>query len=98
MAALIDRPVDGLQSIEAFLEDWLDLDLARPFAQNVWWLFKGDRKDAEAVNGEFLEWLSRRREPQRPFFAFLNFYDAHSPYQLPTTGIHRFGGKPQEQS
>lgn len=95
MAALIDRPVDGLQSIEGFLADWLDLNVTKPFVQNVWWLFKGDRKDAEAVNGEFLDWLTQRRLPERPFFAFLNFYDAHSPYQLPTNGIHRFGGKPR---
>ncbi len=95
MAALIDRPVDGMQSIESFLENWLDIDLMRPVAQNLWWLFKGDRKDAKVVNGEFLDWLSRRRQPERPFFAFLNFYDAHSPYQLPKTGIHRFGGKPR---
>ncbi len=43
------------------------------------------------VNREFLDWLSRRRQPERPFFAFLNYYDAHHPYQLPEMGIHRFG-------
>jgi arylsulfatase A-like enzyme len=42
------------------------------------------------VNREFLDWLSRRPQPQRPFFAFLNFYDAHHPYQLPPTGLRRF--------
>ena len=31
-----------------------------------------------------------RPQPDRPFFAFLNYYDAHHPYQLPETGIHRF--------
>jgi arylsulfatase A-like enzyme len=39
------------------------------------------RKDATEVNREFLEWLPSDRE--RPFFAFLNYMDAHSPY------IHR---------
>ena len=49
------------------------------------------------VNREFLDWLSRRRQPERPFFAFLNYYDAHYPYQLPRGGIHRFGAKPRNQ-
>ena len=35
------------------------------------------------VSREFLDWLTRRRQPERPFFAFLNYYDAHTPYQLP---------------
>ena len=59
---------------------------------------KGDRKEAAEVNREFLDWLSRRRQPERPFFAFLNFYDAHYPYQLPAAGIHRFGAKPRDHS
>jgi arylsulfatase A-like enzyme len=47
-------------------------------------LTRGERKDAGVVNREFLDWLSRRREPGRPFFAFLNYLDAHSPYLLPS--------------
>jgi arylsulfatase A-like enzyme len=94
-AALVDRPVDELQSLERLLEDWLGWDWLRPAAWNTWLFFKGDRKDAAAVNREFLAWLSSRRQPERPFFAFLNFYDAHSPYQLSRSGIHRFGGRPR---
>ncbi len=48
------------------------------------------------VNRELLDWLSRRRQPERPFFAFLNYYDAHHPYQLPEMGIHRFGIRPDD--
>ncbi len=29
-AVLVDRPLDGLQAIEGFLEDWLDFDLLGP--------------------------------------------------------------------
>src|SRR5262249_2602281 len=87
-AALIDRVVDGLQASERFLEDRLDFALLRPIMQHLWWLVKADRKSAGAVNREFLDWLSRR-QPDRPFFAFLNFYDAHHPYQLSQTGIRR---------
>ncbi len=82
MAALIDRPVDGLQAVERFLEDWLDVDLTRSLAQNVRSQFKDDRKAAAVVNREFLDWLLSRRQRERPFFAFLNMFDAHSPYQV----------------
>ena len=34
-----------------------------------------------------------RRQPERPFFAFVNYYDVHYPYTLPEGSIHRFGGK-----
>ena len=53
------------------------------------------RKDAGSINRAFLDWLSRRREPGRPFFAFLNYYDAHAPYVLPEGAEYRFGLKPQ---
>ncbi|MGI9077195.1 MAG: sulfatase [Gemmatimonadaceae bacterium] len=39
------------------------------------------RKRAATVNTEFLDWLSSR--PPRPFFAFLNYMDAHMPYMPP---------------
>jgi arylsulfatase A-like enzyme len=39
------------------------------------------RKRAAIVNAELLRWADRDR--QRPFFAFLNYFDVHSPYGLP---------------
>ena len=57
-------------------------------------LTRGERKDARAVNREFLEWLARRRAPRRPFFAFLNYVDAHSPYLLPPGVSNVLGGVP----
>ena len=36
------------------------------------------RKTAARVNQDFLTWLDR--QPNRPFFAFLNYFDAHDPY------------------
>ena len=47
------------------------------------------------MNGEFLGWLSRRQEPRRPFFAFLNYVDAHAPYVLPPGAAYRFGTVPR---
>jgi arylsulfatase A-like enzyme len=61
----------------------------------ICWLFQNNRKSAAEVNRQFLGWLSRRSQPERPFFAFLNYYDAHYPYELPALGIHRFGEKPR---
>lgn len=39
------------------------------------------RKHAADVNREFARWLDHR--PDHPFFAFLNYFDAHAPY-VPT--------------
>lgn len=37
------------------------------------------RKSAAEVNAALVQWLDR--EPGRPFFAFLNYFDAHDPYR-----------------
>lgn len=50
------------------------------------------RKDAKEINSEFLSWLSRNGS--RPFFAFLNFFDAHDPYLLPPGVVPRFRPEP----
>ncbi len=51
-------------------------------------------KNAAAVDRAFLGWLSRRETSRRPFFAFLNFNDAHSPYEVPDHSIPAFGLRP----
>jgi arylsulfatase A-like enzyme len=53
------------------------------------------RKNAGLINRDFLDWLSVRQEPRRPFFAFLNYFDAHSPYVPPEGTEFRFGIPPQ---
>ena len=52
------------------------------------------KKDGASINRDFLNWLSHRPHPGRPFFAFLNYFDAHHPYVLPTGARYRFGVKP----
>jgi arylsulfatase A-like enzyme len=52
------------------------------------------KKDGASINRAFLDWLSHRRQPARPFFAFLNYFDAHDPYVLPDGAKYRFGLKP----
>lgn len=53
------------------------------------------RKTAVDINREFLGWLAGR--DQRPFFAFLNYYDAHEPYHVPDASFDRFGSRTADE-
>jgi arylsulfatase A-like enzyme len=55
---------------------------------------KEHAKDAATVDRSFLAWLSWQRRRDRPFFAFLNYNDAHSPYEVPDRSIPGFGLRP----
>jgi arylsulfatase A-like enzyme len=59
------------------------------------WLLNFGRKDASSLNREFDDWLSRRRDQRRPFFAFLNYFDAHAPYLPPEGAGFPFGLRPR---
>ena len=48
------------------------------------------RKTAAMINRDILDWLDGRPRP-RPFFAFLNYFDAHSPFSPPDGPDPRFG-------
>lgn len=50
----------------------------------------GSRKTAATINRNALDWLSRC-PADRPFFLFLNYYDAHSPFIPPQEATRRFG-------
>ena len=41
-----------------------------------------ERGTALQVNGRFFGWLEERADDGRPFFAFLNYMDAHRPYNV----------------
>lgn len=47
------------------------------------WYDVPGRVSAGEVNAAFLEWLDDGGAARRPFFAFLNYFDAHHPYLLP---------------
>jgi arylsulfatase A-like enzyme len=49
------------------------------------------RRSAEEINRAFLAWQERQR---RPFFAFLNYFDAHEPYLPPAPFNTQFGSPP----
>jgi arylsulfatase A-like enzyme len=55
---------------------------------------KEHAKDAATVDRSFLTWLSWQQTRHRPFFAFLNYNDAHSPYEVPDRSIPGFGLRP----
>jgi arylsulfatase A-like enzyme len=97
MAAIVQRSLDGLHAIGERVGDALDLSWLRAGVTRLRERFESDRKEASMVNREFLDWLARRHQPERPFFAFLNYFDAHSPYQLSPRRVHRFGAKPTEE-
>jgi len=98
-AWLVDHFLDMVTDVCVFVGRNFDIGPFRPTTQDSWFasLFSvvNPRKNAEAVDRGFLDWLAHRREPARPFFAFLNFYDAHAPYVLPGRAEYRFGLKPR---
>ena len=50
------------------------------------------RKDALEVNEDFLQWLDDQ-DRTRPFFAFLNYFDAHEPYLPPAEFDSKFASR-----
>jgi arylsulfatase A-like enzyme len=96
LSVLVSRSLEGVKSFGEFLRDQLGFTWPRTFSIAMTDRFNHDRKDAAVVNREFLEWLAARAQPERPFFAFLNYFDAHYPYQLPPRRIHRFGTAPAD--
>ncbi len=52
-------------------------------------------KNAATINSAFLDWLPATGD--RPFFAFLNYFDAHHPYVVPKGFERHFGTKPESR-
>jgi arylsulfatase A-like enzyme len=67
------------------------VDRGEPYARK--WL-RYQARDARGINDAFFDWLGRRRR-DRPFFAFLNEFDAHDPYVPPPEYSGRFGIAPR---
>lgn len=51
----------------------------------------GSDKGAAAATEMVLTWLDQRGGEGRPFFAFINFLEAHLPYQPPAQALRRMG-------
>ncbi len=93
-ATLVNRALQGFQVIVYFSEDWLKSAGLLPAVQRLWRALDTDRKGAAVVNRELLDWIAGRMQPERPFFAFVNYFDAHYPYVLAPGRLHRFGSEP----
>ncbi len=91
LSAIVNRVLEAIQAAEDFLEGTLEFSRLRPHLKYLWHVMDTSRKDADVVNRQFLDWLSTRKQPLRPFFTFLNYYDCHAPYQLTPGRMHRFG-------
>jgi arylsulfatase A-like enzyme len=63
----------------------------------VKWI-RSQSRDAAGINDAFLSWLSRNSVRSRPFFAFLNYLDAHEPFLTPRESGQHFGLRPESQS
>jgi arylsulfatase A-like enzyme len=64
---------------------------ARDFYNRKWIQYQS--RDARGINRAFLDWLSGKGA-DRPFFAFLNYLDAHEPFLPPEDQVRRFGLRP----
>ena len=93
---LVSRALEGFQTGVYFLEDSLESTGLLPYVQRLWQSLETNRKEAAVINRELLDWLAQRAHSERPFFAFLNYYDAHYPYELPPGRLHRFGVEPTD--
>lgn len=62
---------------------WLVKTFANPegYYGEKW--IRSQSPDARGINRGFLDWLTRQRAGSRPFFAFLNYLDAHDPFVPP---------------
>jgi len=64
--------------------------MARLALAKMAWLLNGRMLGgATATNRYVKNWLARR-EPERPFFMFINYSEAHAPYQPPRSFARRF--------
>ncbi len=97
-AVLADRALELVRAFAYYFEAWLESAGLQPTVERLVRWLDDDRKGADIVNREFLDWLAYRPQQERPFLAFLNYYDAHYPYELQPGRLHRFGDKPSDSN
>ncbi len=96
-ATLVERSLGLLRALVYDAGDWLESAGMLAGAQRVLRALDDDRKNAAEVSRELVDWLKTRDQPERPFFAFLNYFDAHCAYELPPGRLHRFGARPRDE-
>jgi arylsulfatase A-like enzyme len=93
---IVSRALENYEVVIYFAKDILRLIGCFDGVEFIHELVNGNRKDAAEVNRELLDWLSTRDQPDRPFFAFLNYFDAHYRYVLKPGRLRRFGAEPDD--
>lgn len=80
----------------------LSSSLTRAIVTSTWlrntlgWHELVNRKPAAELNRDFLDWLDGR-SGERPYFAFINYFDAHEPYLPEPPYDTLFGPEPIER-
>ncbi len=101
-AWLVDLFFNGVKKVGTLIGRLFNIGPFRGDEQESWFSdlvsVVNPRKNAATVNRDFLHWLRGRTEPARPFLAFLNYFDAHTPYLLPGHARYSFGLKPQRMT
>ncbi len=87
----LGRKLDTLSL--AMLVDWLrgNRGSARPLLP----ISREHARRAPDIDRAFLDWHAWQRQRDRPFFAFLNYNDAHTPYEVPDDSAQSFGIRPE---
>jgi arylsulfatase A-like enzyme len=52
---------------------------------------EGFDRRADHTTRRAIEWLTKQRDPERPFFLFVHYFDPHSPYEPPDSHAGHFG-------
>jgi len=73
--------VIGRVAVQPLYRSWIHLD-------------SFDRRNARDLNRDVFRWYNRRRS-RRPFFLFINYFDAHYPYVTSPPFDGRFGRAPE---
>jgi arylsulfatase A-like enzyme len=91
-----DYPLDPRTALGSTIPGrWILENILNPRGfYGVKWI-RSQSRDARAINRSFLDWLSRVRHHKRPFFAFLNYLDAHEPFHPPDGEGANFGLRPR---
>ena len=94
---MVSRALGNYEVVIHFTRDILQYIGCFDAVESIHESLDSNRKDAAEVNRELLDWLSTRDQPFRPFFAFLNYFDAHYRYVLKPGRLRRFGAEPDDE-
>ena len=99
IAVLGNRSLKAIAPIIPFVEARPGLAGWHPPLQRLWRLARSTTASGRLRSiGSCWTGSPGGRSRERPFFAFLNYADAHTPYELPPGRLHRFGvARPDER-